>query len=91
MLFRSDVTGDTQLLLEGYLRPETILLAIALGAGGQGWVWAVTVAFVVITSTLLGRRYASIPPTVHAWLVRLSSVALVVAGIALIVDGAYAV
>ena len=86
-----DATSDTQLLLEGYLRPETILLAIALGAGGQGWVWAVTVAFVVITSTLLGRRYASIPPTVHAWLVRLSSVALVVAGIALIVDGAYAV
>ena len=86
-----DATRDTQLLLEGYLRPETILLAIALGAGGQGWVWAVTVAFVMIASTLLGWRYASIHPTVHAWLVRLCSVALVVAGIALIVDGVYAV
>jgi hypothetical protein len=89
---RSDsLSSNAEFLLYGILRPETLMLAIAVGAGGQGWTWSVTIALVLALTT-------SIPPLATAkyalpitWLLRLLMVLAIVFGIALIVDGVYAV
>jgi hypothetical protein len=89
---RSDaLASNAEFLLYGILRPETMMLAIAVGAGGQGWTWSVTIALVLALTM-------SIPPLVTAkyalsitWLSRVLMVAAIVFGIALIVDGVYAV
>jgi len=80
------------------LRPELLLLALAAGAGGQGWAALAGVAVgAVLAVAGAGRRPAgegarSGPGRVVAdWAARLLAVGALAAGVALIVDGVYAV
>jgi small neutral amino acid transporter SnatA (MarC family) len=76
------------------VRPELVLLAVAVGAGGQGWPFATGLAVAVAGSAAAAAwqpAEASPAATVRAWLVRLVGAATVAAGVALVVDGVYAV
>ena len=80
-----------EFLLFGILRPETLMLAIAVGAGGQGWTWSITIAVVIALTMSVTPVWTARNSTVMKWLFYLLMVLAVVCGIALIVDGVYAV
>jgi hypothetical protein len=78
------------------IRPEMLLVSLAVGAGGQGWTWITTVAVAVVVGAGVASRW--VPPStpesprtdVWAWAVRLVAAIAVVAGVALLVEGIYA-
>ena len=90
---RHDADDDSSLalLLSGYLRPEIVLLSLAIGAGGRGWEWTLTAALVALGVGALGGASARLPAAVYPWASRLATCGAIVPGIALIADGAYAV
>ena len=85
------LASNAEFLLFGILRPETLMLAIAVGAGGQGWTWSVTVAVVMTVTMSIPASWTLSNAVVTTWLMRLLMVTAIVFGIALIVDGVYAV
>ncbi len=85
------LASNAEFLLFGILRPETLMLAIAAGAGGQGWTWSVTVAVVMTVTMSIPASWILSNAVVTTWLMRLLMVTAIVFGIALIVDGVYAV
>lgn len=73
------------------LRPDLLLTAIAVGAGGRGWLLTGTVAVGVVLAVgyaALDRRPS---PIVHRWLMRVVGTLAVATALALVVDGVYAV
>jgi hypothetical protein len=89
---RSDsLSSNIEFLLYGILRPETLMLSIAVGAGGQGWTWSITIAVALTVTMLVSPAWTAENSSVVAWFSRLFMVATIVLGIALIVDGVYAV
>jgi len=88
---KSEAGSDIDYLLNGVLRPEILLLALSVGAGGQGWTWIVTAAFVVSASMFVPRKWAEKNSHVLTWGVQLLTICALVLGIALIVDGVYAI
>lgn len=85
------LASNSEFLLFGILRPETLMLAVAVGAGGQGWTWSITVAIVIAVTMSVNPAWSSRNSSIIKWLFYLLMVLTVVCGIALIVDGAYAV
>lgn len=83
--------NQVRLLMGGVLRPETILVSLAVGAGGQGWAWVLALALVTLGAALLAARPAALPDPVLAWGTRLAGALAVLAGAALLVEGIYAV
>jgi hypothetical protein len=75
------------------LRPDLIVLALACGAGGRGWAFFAGLAGGILGAvawpgaTVAEARARSL----SAWAVRLFAVAALATGVALIVDGVYAV
>jgi uncharacterized MnhB-related membrane protein len=88
---KSEAGSDIDYLLNGVLRPEILLLALSVGAGGQGWTWIVTAAFVVSASMFVPPKWAEKNSHVLTWGVQLLTICALVLGIALIVDGVYAI
>lgn len=89
---RSDsLASNVEFLLYGILRPETMMLAIAVGAGGQGWTWSIAIAIAIAVTMSVSPMWTAANPALVGWLVRLFMVATIALGIALIVDGVYAV
>jgi len=89
---RSDsLASNVEFLLYGILRPETMMLAIAVGAGGQGWTWSIAIAIAMAVTMSVSPLRIARNSVVVVWLFRLFMVATVALGIALIVDGVYAV
>jgi len=89
---RPDSLGSSaEFLLFGILRPETMMLAIAVGGGGQGWTWSVTIAVVMAVTMSVSPAWTVKNSMAVSWLCRLLMVATIALGIALIVDGVYAV
>jgi hypothetical protein len=76
-------------VLTAVLRPDVLLLALATGAGGRGWVFAAGV--VVAGSTAMGLAQVTdrIPLVLSRWLIRLTAAAGLVAALALVVEGVY--
>ena len=68
-----------------------MMLAIAVGAGGQGWTWSVTIAVAVAGTMSVSPTWIITKSVIVSWLLRLFMVAAIAFGIALIVDGVYAV
>lgn len=83
--------NQARLLMGGVLRPETIVASLAVGAGGQGWVWVLTLAVVALAAALLASRPAAVPEPVLAWGTRLAGALAVLAGVALVVEGVFAI
>ncbi len=76
------------------LRPDLILLALACGAGGRGWVFVAGLAVATIAAAVLRTGDSREHPRsqeLWRWAVRLFGVLAVATGIALIVDGVYAI
>jgi small neutral amino acid transporter SnatA (MarC family) len=77
------------------LRPDLILLALACGAGGRGWVLLAGVVAAIMVGVVLpgtGESPENLrTKTLWTWGVRLGAVVALATGIALIVDGVYAV
>ena len=73
------------------LRPDLLLTAIAVGAGGRGWL----LTGAVIIGAALATGYAALErrpsPIVHRWLVRVVGTLAVATALALVVDGVYAI
>lgn len=74
-------------------RPELVLLALALGAGGRGWAALVGAAVAVAVSVALARPGEEPGPRelVTDWAARLIGAVALASAIALVVDGVYAV
>lgn len=87
----NETASRTDLLLNGLLRPETLLLAVAFGAGGWGWEWSLATALVVAVATTISSPLRVVKPNVHAWASTLFACCAIALGIALVVDAAYAV
>lgn len=85
------VNSNLDFLLNGFLRPETLLLAIAVGAGGQGWTWVVTAAFIAGGAMAVPTQWVERNHVLVTWLTRLLMVSSIALGVVLIVDGVYAV
>ncbi len=87
--------GPVDLATTALLRPELLVASLAVGAGGQGWTWIATLAVAVVAGAALASRRPdparSDRTRVWAWAVRLIAVGAVVAGVALLVEGIYAV
>ncbi|HWC69290.1 MAG TPA: hypothetical protein VG478_14570 [Acidimicrobiales bacterium] len=77
------------------LRPDLIVLAFACGAGGRGWVFVAGLAVAVLAGVAIPQSAEPAEPeranALRVWGVRLCAVIAIAAGIALIVDGVYAV
>ena len=76
------------------LRPAALLMALTLGAGGHGWAVAAGASMAVLLAGLLASRSStddSSPGAVWAWADHAMSIATVVVGVMLLVDGVYAV
>jgi len=82
---------DVALALPAVARPELLALAVAAGAGGQGWPTFLGAALAVVVGVLAGRAGAALPAGLGAWLVRVVAVVALGCGVALVVDGVYAV
>lgn len=86
--------GGLELALHTLIRPEMIVLSLAIGAGGQGWTWVLAVAMAVALGAALAARpprlNTSIPPAVWVWALRLIAAVTVVVGVAVLVEGIYA-
>lgn len=83
-------------LIPWVLRPEVVIVAIAAGAGGKGWiVFATALAAVALAAivALLGPS-GPLPPASDAlatWLQRLLVFATIATGVAIVIDGFYAI
>lgn len=88
--------GAIEVATTTVLRPELLLVSLAVGAGGQGWTWMATVAVVVVVGAGLASRPAPVSTSastrtdVWVWAVRLVAAIAVLAGVALVVEGIYA-
>jgi hypothetical protein len=85
------LSSSLEFLLFGILRPETLMLAIAVGSGGQGWTWSVTIALAIAVAMAVPSSWSTRNSVLVSWLTYVFMVLAVVCGIALIVDGVYAV
>jgi hypothetical protein len=85
------LSSSLEFLLFGILRPETLMLAIAVGSGGQGWTWSVTIALAIAVAMAVPSSWSTRNSVLVSWLTYVFMVLAVACGIALIVDGVYAV
>lgn len=86
--------GAVDVAVTSMLRPELVLASLALGAGGQGWTWVLSVAVcLVVGATAAARPTPAADERTDArwpWGIRLLAVVAVLAGVALVVEGIYA-
>lgn len=88
---KHEFDSDLDYVLNGLLRPEVLLTSIAMGAGGQGWTWSITLALVAASVMFVPPQWKQQQVLSVVWLTRLLMIVAIFVGVAMIVDGVYAV